>query len=461
VWNKPKAGTVELWVADIATEQKKKIVSEQDFWAVLFNGWTDTIAWERDCNGIQFFDERDGEIIRATLEGEVTEVKNPETISPSLVKFFGNDYSLAASTTYEGMVKPLDVRDYDGECGDGYSGLYPYYGGCVEGISGPHPGVDMSAGSTYIWCGTPVVAVCDGLIVDKHTWANSPGNGLCEENSDSGVPNIFGSYVVLRCDIPDIGNSYSGRIFVTYAHLKSFEPGLKRDIWVSKGDKLGEVGSTGNSTGSHLHFQMERDNQPQHPNWWNDERSIRAYTWNPMYFIQAHENIPTAPASTDCLKPLLRYWHDEMTGHFYTSRWEDLGPGKSGWAYEGFEGYVAAERDCFVPDTRPLYRFWHPDRRKHFYTTSEGEKEAVESQGFVSEGVAGYVLPEEGELTQPLYRCYSSQKDDHFYTTNWNEVRNAVDDHGYTYEHVEGYVFAAEALESNPEISVYLPLVIR
>lgn len=298
--------------------------------------------------------------------------------------------------------------------------------------------------------------------------AAAPGTATCYTQSTH--PLLSWHYGnVIQIDHSGAGAGYS----TIYAHVASCGFTSRS---VQRGEHIGSAGTTGNSTGIHLHFELRTsafsrvdpydlwakiDSYPQPGSDNPLAGSSHYWTTNPPSF----PNLPDPPPSTDCLKPLLRYWHDEMTGHFYTSRWEELGPGKSGWAYEGFEGYVAAERDCFVPDTRPLYRFWHPDRRKHFYTTSEGEKEAVEGQGFIYDGVTGYVLPSEGELTLPLYRCYSTQEDDHFYTTNWDEVQNAVDNHGYAYEYVEGYIFAAEALESNSdpeiEISVYLPLVIR
>ena len=45
-----------------------------------------------------------------------------------------------------------------------------------------------------------------------------------------------------------------------YAHLDSWEPGLKTGKHVKQGDVLGTVGNTGNakSTPSHLHFGISR-----------------------------------------------------------------------------------------------------------------------------------------------------------------------------------------------------------
>jgi murein DD-endopeptidase MepM/ murein hydrolase activator NlpD len=90
--------------------------------------------------------------------------------------------------------------------------------------TGYHTGVDFAVPT-----GTPVLAVADGKI-ENANWGKSYGNQV--------VQKVAGGWVI-------------------YAHLNVVR--CKPGQVVKKGSIVGEVGSTGNSTGPHLHFEM-RDN---------------------------------------------------------------------------------------------------------------------------------------------------------------------------------------------------------
>ena len=107
----------------------------------------------------------------------------------------------------------------------------------VHPISGKwkaHKGVDYAAGM-----GTPIRAVGDGTI------------------DFAGVSGGYGNMVVLKH-----WSNYS----TAYAHMSRFAPGLRRGTKVSQGQVIGYVGSTGWSTGAHLHYEFRVAGQAKDPN---------------------------------------------------------------------------------------------------------------------------------------------------------------------------------------------------
>ncbi len=48
-----------------------------------------------------------------------------------------------------------------------------------------------------------------------------------------------------------------------YAHLHQID--IKKGDWVTRGEKIGQVGNTGRSSGPHLHFELLYNKQPVDP----------------------------------------------------------------------------------------------------------------------------------------------------------------------------------------------------
>jgi murein DD-endopeptidase MepM/ murein hydrolase activator NlpD len=96
-----------------------------------------------------------------------------------------------------------------------------------------HRGVDIAARS-----GTPVTAVEDGVIVRAGTSAS------------------YGRFVEVK---------HEGGLTSFYAHLGRIERGAKAGASVSGGTVIGRIGSSGISTGPHLHFEMRRGETPLNP----------------------------------------------------------------------------------------------------------------------------------------------------------------------------------------------------
>jgi murein DD-endopeptidase MepM/ murein hydrolase activator NlpD len=94
-----------------------------------------------------------------------------------------------------------------------------------------HTGIDLA-----VPMGTPVHAALDGI---AHIVVSSTG---------------FGLHVIV-----DSGDGLT----TLYAHLQSVEVG--DGDGVAAGDVIGHAGTTGNSTGPHLHFEVRRDGIPEDP----------------------------------------------------------------------------------------------------------------------------------------------------------------------------------------------------
>ncbi|MBX0358260.1 M23 family metallopeptidase [Halobacillus sp. Nhm2S1] len=71
---------------------------------------------------------------------------------------------------------------------------------------------------------------------------------------EAGYRNSFGNKVVI-----DHGNGYE----TIYAHLSSID--VKKGQIVKRGEKIGVMGTTGRSTGVHLHFEVHKDGSLENP----------------------------------------------------------------------------------------------------------------------------------------------------------------------------------------------------
>jgi murein DD-endopeptidase MepM/ murein hydrolase activator NlpD len=132
---------------------------------------------------------------------------------------------------------PRTVTAYSGPIPDDAtkgSGIFgwPTSGTITQGYWGGHPGLDIAG-----WLGAPI-AVADSGHVVAAGW------------DDTG----YGYTVVV-----DHGNGFQ----TVYAHLQAYyvEPGDD----VAKGQTIAEMGSTGNSTGPHLHFELRQGTVQRNP----------------------------------------------------------------------------------------------------------------------------------------------------------------------------------------------------
>jgi murein DD-endopeptidase MepM/ murein hydrolase activator NlpD len=105
----------------------------------------------------------------------------------------------------------------------------------ITGAYKLHDGTDFGSS-----CGTPIRAAADGTVLET-SYAGGYGNQVVIEHG-----NIDGDYVA-----------------TSYNHLSGFAVGSGENV--DRGEVIGYVGTTGMSTGCHLHFMVYLDGSTTNP----------------------------------------------------------------------------------------------------------------------------------------------------------------------------------------------------
>lgn len=103
----------------------------------------------------------------------------------------------------------------------------------VLGYSKMHKGVDFAAPR-----GTPIYAAGDGVVQRANRFSS------------------YGNYIRIR---------HNGTYDTAYAHLQGFAKGVAAGKRVRQGDIIGYVGTTGRSTGPHLHYEVLENGKQANP----------------------------------------------------------------------------------------------------------------------------------------------------------------------------------------------------
>lgn len=140
----------------------------------------------------------------------------------------------------------------------------------VTGRVRPHNGRDFAARS-----GTPVIAASDGIV------------------AHAGWQGSWGRLIVLR---------HPNGLETRYAHLRSID-GVSEGETVTRGQQIGQVGTSGLSTGPHLHFEVYQRGIAQNPATFSPDKMLattdgdlndRDYVWFSRY-----RTLETASLSQD------------------------------------------------------------------------------------------------------------------------------------------------------------------
>lgn len=220
--------------------------------AKMFNVSTNTISWANDLKlnkisvgqtliimpmtGIQYT-VKSGDTLKAIVnkyKGDLDEVMQYNNLTLNSKLAVGDIIFIP-----DGDVVPVSVKTTSGgsltsqSSTPSYSGYYlrPITGGVkTQGIHG-HNGVDLA--SSY---GARIMAAADGVVLIAK---NGGWNGG------------YGSYVVIK---------HSNGTQTLYGHLSSVNVSAGQSV--EQGQTIGGMGSTGKSTGVHLHFEVRGAKNP-------------------------------------------------------------------------------------------------------------------------------------------------------------------------------------------------------
>ncbi|MEZ4361399.1 MAG: peptidoglycan DD-metalloendopeptidase family protein [Kofleriaceae bacterium] len=224
-----------------------------------------------------------------------------------------------------------------------------------------HHGIDI-----FAYRGAPLVAVADGTIVAVGTPSSTSG---------------------LRVRLRDAcGWEYY------YGHLDSARVSVGQQV--KAGSVIGLMGNTGTS-GVHTHFNVSPDG--------NYNADI-----NPFTLLRQTSN-------SDCgggFYPLQRHHNAFTTEHYYS--FTATTNGAFGFSYEGTEGRMSRTQQTGTVALHAMSK----SGLGHFYTTSAAEVSARKAQGYVDEGVLGWVYPASASTGKPIYFYENAFVSDWLYTQN-------------------------------------------
>ncbi len=151
------------------------------------------------------------------LQQKIEEYKSEESQIEALIKLATNEYEYTGDYTGGVMAWPI------AKSGTYITSAYGVREHPIQGVIKQHTGIDIGNAGF----GAPVIAAADGIVT---------------------MAGYYGGYG--NCVIINHGNGIS----TLYGHGQKILTEVGKEV--KKGDLILEVGSTGNSTGPHLHFEV-------------------------------------------------------------------------------------------------------------------------------------------------------------------------------------------------------------
>lgn len=177
-------------------------------------------------------DEKDKEVLISKLSKEIEEMEEiSEESERQLTELAKQASALEAKKNriknyYKGGKLGMPLKsEYRLSSPFGYR-IHP-----ITGKKKLHSGMDMAAPK-----GTPIYAAETGVVTVAQSWSG------------------YGNCIII---------DHGGGLWTLYGHLSVIQ--VKKGETVKRGEKIGLVGSTGQSTGNHLHFEVRKNAEPVNP----------------------------------------------------------------------------------------------------------------------------------------------------------------------------------------------------
>ena len=221
--------------------------------ALMFGVSTNTIIWANDIRGSSI--KVGQELVILPISGVRHVVKSGDTLKSIATKYKAD---LADILSYNGLASDAKIKSGDiviipdgvisitkttpaQSSGTRIYQSYPTYAGYYlrpivggrksQGVHHGHNGVDLAA-PIY----TPILASADGKVIISRSGGYNGG---------------YGTYVVI---------SHANGTQTLYAHMSVNSVSTGQNV--AQGQVIGAVGSTGRSTGPHLHFEVRGAKNP-------------------------------------------------------------------------------------------------------------------------------------------------------------------------------------------------------
>ncbi len=193
----------------VAMQMTRTLSYDVDFQRDIHRGDRFAVMFEAE------YDDQ-GEIIRAD-NLQYVHLQSGKGKPISMYRYDGKMYHADGRDVRRSLLKtPVD--------GARISSGFGYRRHPVLGYSAMHKGTDFAAPT-----GTPVYAAGDGVVQKASRFSS------------------YGNYVKIR---------HNGTYSTAYAHLSRYGKGIRPGVRVTQGQVIGYVGTTGRSTGPHLHFEV-------------------------------------------------------------------------------------------------------------------------------------------------------------------------------------------------------------